>query len=62
MTAFKSIRDTHPNLSEDDCRLLMCLGYSQNQDMDAWTQTIKDNTIDKLMNVISLIKSQQDGN
>ena len=62
MSRIDLVKESHPALSDEDISLLLCIGYKADADMDDWTQTLKDNPIEKLMNVISLVNSAKDGN
>ena len=62
MSRIDLVKESHPSLNDEDIRLLLMAGYSTHQDMDEWTETIKNNTLERLVNTISFIKSEQDGN
>ena len=48
----------HPGLSEEQARLLLCFGYTMNEDLDRWLEHLFLMPTNKLMKVVGSITKE----
>ena len=61
MDRIQTVKDAHPNLNEEDIRLLLVVGYQMEQEMEEWTDLICSVPLANLIHTLSFLKSECNG-